>query len=230
MKILYVIPARGGSKRVPGKNIKPLNGKPLICYSIDIARQLTQDNNICVSTDDDEIIKTVENYGLKVPFKRPANLATDEATTNDVLLHAVQYYETKGCYYDSIVLLQPTSPFRKVIHVKEALTLYNEQLDIVVSVKRSNVASLIVTENARGYLEFCFNADRTKKRKVTEYFEYNGAIYIINIERLKKIGLDTFSKKKKYLMDDLSSHDIDTKLDWLIAEKILEKNLIRYSK
>ena len=88
--ILVVIPARGGSKGLPGKNIKNLGDKPLICYSIDVARAITFDDNICISTDDPKIIDVVEQYGLKVPFVRPAELASDTATTNDVLLHAVK--------------------------------------------------------------------------------------------------------------------------------------------
>ena len=83
---LVVIPARGGSKGIPHKNINIFNGKPLITYAIDCARAITLDNNICVSTDDDEIIEVVENYGLKVPFKRPDYLATDQCSTYDVLL------------------------------------------------------------------------------------------------------------------------------------------------
>ena len=116
MKILYIIPARGGSKGIPHKNIKPLNGKPLIYYTIDVARQLTSDENICVSSDDAEIIQAVEDYGLKVPFKRPDHLSTDTATTNDVLLHALNFYQSKGINYEVIILLQPTSPLRTVQH------------------------------------------------------------------------------------------------------------------
>ena len=89
--ILVVIPARGGSKGLPGKNIKNLCGKPLIAYSIDVARAITLDDNICVSTDDHKIIDVVEKYGLHVPFVRPAELASDTASTNDVLLHAVKF-------------------------------------------------------------------------------------------------------------------------------------------
>ena len=90
-EVLFVIPARGGSKRLPKKNIKPLAGKPLICYSLDIARQLTDDGNICISTDSDDIISVVSDCGYHVPFKRPDELASDTATTNDVLVHAVNY-------------------------------------------------------------------------------------------------------------------------------------------
>lgn len=223
MKILYVIPARGGSKGIPHKNIKLLNGKPLICYSIDVARQLTNDENICVSTDDNDIIEVVENYGLKVPFKRPDHLATDTAKTDDVLLHAVNFYETKGIYYDVLILLQPTSPLRKVLHVKEALNLYNDNLDMVISVKESHSASVLCTENENGFLEFCFNKSSARRQEIPSYYEYNGAIYIINVDKLKKLGLSGFTLKKKYIMDEFSSVDIDIPLDWIIVESILKQ-------
>lgn len=223
MKILYVIPARGGSKGIPRKNIKPLNGKPLIYYTIDVARQLTTDDNICVTTDDDEIIDVVESYGLKVPFKRPDYLATDTATTNDVLLHAVNYYESEGETYDLLVLLQPTSPLRKAIQVKEALSLYRDDLDMVVSVKESHAASVICKENEDGFLEFCLNRSASRRQDMASYYEYNGAIYIINIDKLKELGLGGFTKKKKYVMDEISSHDIDDQLDWQFAEIIGQK-------
>lgn len=222
MKILYVIPARGGSKGIPHKNIKPLNGKPLIYYSIDVARQMTTDDHICVSTDDDEIIDVVERYGLKVPFKRPNNLATDSATTNDVILHAINFYEAKGDFYDVVVLLQPTSPLRNPKHVKEAIELYTDDIDMVVSVKESHVASVICKENVDGFLEFCFNKSATRRQEVTSYYEYNGAVYIINIKRLIEKGLSGFTKTRKYIMDEISSIDIDIPLDWIVVESIIK--------
>lgn len=222
MKILYIIPARGGSKGIPHKNIKLLNGKPLIYYTIDVARQLTTDDHICVSTDDDEIIEVVENYGLKVPFIRPDYLATDTATTNDVLLHAVDFFASKGIYYDLLILLQPTSPLRNSLHVKEALSLYNNDLDMVVSVKESHIASVLCTENNNGFLEFCLNNSASRRQEMASYYEYNGAVYIINIEHLKEKNLSGFTKKKKYVMDDFSSIDIDVPLDWLIVESIMK--------
>lgn len=222
MKILYFIPARGGSKGIPHKNIKLLNGKPLIYYSIDVARQLTNDENICVSTDDDEIIKVVENYGLKVPFKRPGHLATDTATTNDVMVHAVNFFEKKNIFYDVVVLLQPTSPLRMVNHVKEALDQFNYQIDMVVSVKESKSASVLHVENEDGFLRSCFNKAGLRRQEFASYYEYNGAVYIINIKQLMKKGIDGFYYNKKYLMDEISSLDIDTPIDWIIVETILK--------
>lgn len=110
--LLIIIPARGGSKGIPKKNIKPLNGKPLIYYSIDVAREITTDENICVTTDDEEIIQCVKEYGLEVPFKRPKELATDYAGSNEVILHALDFYEKKGkimtvlYYYSQHLLLE----------------------------------------------------------------------------------------------------------------------------
>lgn len=154
MNILVIIPARGGSKGIPGKNIKLLGGKPLIYYAIDVARAIVDDTHICVSTDDDQIIRVVEQYGLSVPFIRPTELATDTAGSYGVLLHALSFYESKGEHFDAVVLLQVTSPFRTVNHVREALNLYNKDLDMVVSVKEtdSNPYYLCFEEDTEGML------------------------------------------------------------------------------
>ena len=130
---LFVIPARGGSKGLPGKNIKDLCGKPLIAHSIDIARAFVGDEDICVSTDSEEIKQVVENYGLSVPFFRPDYLATDTATSNDVLIHAVNFFKQQGREYKKLVLLQPTSPLRTVDDVFGCIKLYREDIDMVVS-------------------------------------------------------------------------------------------------
>src|SRR4051812_31104478 len=104
LKSLVVIPARGGSKGIPGKNIKPLNGKPLIYYSIDIARKITTDENICVTSDNQDIINRVEEYGMKVPFIRPKELATDTTGSYETILHAIDFYENIGKTYENIIL------------------------------------------------------------------------------------------------------------------------------
>ncbi len=221
MKILYIIPARGGSKGIPHKNIKMLAGKPLICYSIDVAKALTTDENICVSTDDNEIIKVVEEYGLKVPFKRPDYLATDTASTSDVLVHAIEYYERQSKRYDVIVLLQPTSPLRKIEQLKDALKLYNDNLDMVVSVKESHAPAVLCTENIDGFLELSINKTGIRRQDVSSHYEYNGAVYIVNVEMLKQKTFAGLSRIKKYVMDEQTSIDIDTLLDWDFAEFLI---------
>ena len=166
MKPLVVIPARGGSKGILRKNIKLLGGKPLIQYTIEAAREVFPDELICVTTDDLEIKEVVERLGLKVPFLRPAELATDEAGTYEVLIHAINYYESQGYYPDTIILLQVTSPFRTGKHIKEALELFDDKCEMVVSVKetKANPYYVLQEENNEGWLvkskegNFGFNA------------------------------------------------------------------------
>lgn len=228
MNVLVIIPARGGSKGIPHKNIKPLNGKPLIYYTIDTARAITGDENICVSTDDDEIIEVVEKYGLKVPFKRPAELATDTAGTYEVLLHALSYYESQGKRYDAVLLLQNTSPFRKTEQVKEALQLFNKNVDMVVSVKQcaANPYYCVFEENEDGYLNVCKGDGNIFRRQdAPKVYEYNGAIYIMNPEVLKTTHMHKMQKRVKYVMDDTTSFDLDTMQDWNMAEIIMENKL-----
>lgn len=155
MKPLIVIPARGGSKGVLRKNIKVLGNKPLIQYTIDAAKGVFDDEFICVSTDDFEIKSVVEQLGLKVPFLRPNELASDTAGTYEVLLHAISFYESKGYFPDTLILLQPTSPFRTSAHIKEALKLYDESIEMVVSVKetKANPYYILFEEDSNGYLK-----------------------------------------------------------------------------
>ena len=223
-KILVVIPARGGSKGLPGKNIKNLCGKPLIAYSIDIARAITSDDNICVSTDDIEIKNVVEKYGLFVPFIRPSELATDTATTNDVLLHAIDFYEKQGKVYDIILLLQPTSPLRKIEEVKEAISIYQNDVDMVVSVTKSHAPAVLCQENESGYIELIYNKKAIGRQSLTTLYEFNGAIYVINVNSLKLKGLSGFNKRIKYEMPKESSIDIDDIYDFYLVESILSNN------
>ena len=226
MKILVIIPARGGSKGIPHKNIKPLNGKPLIHYTIDEAREIVVDEDICVSTDDPEIIKCVENYGLVVPFVRPAELATDTAGTYEVLLHALNFFEKQGRHYDVVLLLQNTSPFRKSEQIKDALKLYTPDIDMVVSVKEcpANPYYCVFEEDNKGFLHVCKgDGNITRRQDAPKVYEYNGAIYVINPHSLKQMPLNKFSRRIKYVMDEQSSLDLDTMNDWRMAELIVSQ-------
>jgi len=227
MKPLIVIPARGGSKGVPGKNIKPLGGKPLIQYTIEAAQALFDPNLICVSTDDSKIKSTVEDLGQPVPFLRPEYLATDTAGTYEVLLHALDFYaDEKNYEADTLILLQPTSPFRTAQHLEEALSLYTEGLDLLVSVKetKANPYYLLFEEDAEGFLVKSKEANFTRRQDCPKVWELNGAIYIINVDALRKKPLHLLENRKKFLMDEVSSHDIDTMLDWIIALQLLKLN------
>lgn len=230
MKPLVVIPARGGSKGIPHKNIKELGGKPLIYYTIDVARKFTGDENICVSTDDDAIIKVVEAYGLKVPFKRPASLATDYAGTNGVLLHALDFYEQQGLRYDMVVLLQATSPFRRAEDVIEAAKLYDSSIDMVTSVMPAKCNPYYdgYEEDATGLLTISKGDGRIERRQdAPSVWQLNGAVYIINPVTLKTKGLAGMTKIRKYVMDETHSVDIDDMLDWKMAEIMLNEGLVK---
>ena len=228
MKDLVLIPARGGSKGIPGKNIKPLNGRPLIYYTLDAACTVASSENICVSTDSDEVIRTVREYGLDVPFKRPDYLATDAASTYDVIRHAIDFYEQNGMNYDRVVLLQPTSPFRTGKHIHEALPLYQPGLDMVVSVKitRANPYFTLFEDNREGFLLPSKPATFTCRQDCPAVYEYNGAIYIMNVQSLKNGPPRGFSKIKKYLMTEEESLDVDTNIDWIVAEAVLSQKEI----
>lgn len=229
MKYLVVIPARGGSKGIPHKNIKPLGEKPLIYYSIDVARQFTTDENICVTTDDAEIISVVEQHGLKVPFVRPAELATDTCGSSEVIQHAYQFFVDKGILYDAIVLLQPTSPFRKVKFIKEAVALYDESIDMVTSVRPAACNPYYdgFEENADGLLQIS-KGDGTiaRRQEAPKVWQQNGSIYVINPKSLIEKGMGGFTKIKKYAMPEAYSVDLDTMLDWKMAELIIKEGIL----
>lgn len=229
MKSLFLITARGGSKGIPHKNIKPLAGKPLICYAIDVARLFTGDENICLSTDDDAIIQTAEDYGLRVPFKRPDELASDTAGSYEVILHALKFYEDKGQKYDNIVLLQPTSPFRTKEDVEGCISKYDEGCDMVVSVKpaSSNPYYDIFEEDANGNLVISKGDGKiTRRQEAPKCYEYNGAVYVINPTSLKTMHMNDFEKIRFYEMSEIHSVDLDTMLDWKYAELLIEEKLV----
>ncbi|WP_445749695.1 acylneuraminate cytidylyltransferase family protein [Polaribacter sp.] len=230
MKPLVIIPARGGSKGVPRKNIKLLNGIPLIHYTIKAAQQIFDNDIICVSTDDEEIKQVAEQTNIIVPFLRPKELASDTAGSYEVLLHAIEHYAKNGYEADTLILLQPTSPFRTALHMQEALKLYSNEIDMVVSVKetKSNPYYILFEEDENGFLRKSKEASFTRRQDCPKVWEYNGAIYIINIESLKKDTIGRFKKIIKYEMDEFSSHDIDTLFDWDMAELMTAKQNKEY--
>lgn len=219
---LFVIPARGGSKGLPGKNIKELCGKPLIAYSIDVAREFVDDKHICVSTDSEEIKHVVESYGLFVPFLRPDHLATDTATTNDVLVHAVNFFKEQGIEYNKLVLLQPTSPLRTSQDVQGAIELYRDDIEMVVSVMKSHAPAVLCSENKDGYVELVYNKNAVGRQQLQDMYEFNGAVYVINIQALLDKGLSKFINRVKYVMSKDHSVDIDDIYDFYQVEAIIK--------
>ncbi len=230
-KILFVIPARGGSKGIPGKNIKPMGGIPLICRSIDIARKFVDDKDICVTTDSDDIIDVVKKHGMNIPFKRPDYLATDTASSYDVLIHALNFYKDKGIEYEWMVLLQPTTPFRKEEDIRKMLEMMNNDLDMVVSVKEAetNPYYNCYSVNERGYLQkFIKTQNSSYGRQQTKpaIYEKNGSVYVINISSLRKQKINEFDKVLFYKMNKVYSIDLDEPLDWIFAEAVYNAGLL----
>ena len=224
-KTLFVIPARGGSKGIPRKNIAPLAGRPLIAYSIDVALQLADPTMVCLSTDDDEIRKVAESLGLPVPYRRPAEFAADTSGSREVILDAMDYYDRHGVEYDKVVLLQPTSPLRTAEDVKAAIDLYSSDIDMVVSV---------VESKANPYYD-CFETDEdgflhvskgdgllTRRQDAPKAWQYNGAVYVINPQSLRDMPMGRFPRRIPSPMPKERSLDIDTPLDLLIAETVMK--------
>lgn len=223
MATLFLIPARGGSKGIPGKNIKPFCGKPLICHSIDHARALSEDALICVSTDSEEIRRVAEDHGLHVPFLRPAELATDRSGSREVMIHALDRYRDMGVDIDRLVLLQPTSPLRTPEDIQNCLDLYTPQLDMVVSVKEAatNPYYNAFEPDEDGYLHISKGPGTyTRRQDAPKVWEYNGAVYVINPASLRERPMGLFKHRRMYAMPTERSVDLDTPLDWLMAEQL----------
>lgn len=228
MRKLFLIPARGGSKGLPQKNILNLAGRPMIYYTLDAAiDSMDSDDELCVSTDNDEIIKTVEKYGLKVKFKRPDELASDTASTEDVLDHTLKWYESRGVFFDIIILLQVTSPLRNSVHIKKALNLFDKEIDLIVSVREtdSNPYYVLFEENKNGFLEKSKKGNFTRRQDCPIVYELNGAIYIYNSLSLKNKKISEFKRVKKYIMNKRDSIDIDNKIDFQLAEILMNNKI-----
>lgn len=226
---LYIIPARGGSKGIPHKNIKPLAGKPLIEYSIDAARDAgAPDSHILLSTDDPAIAEVARTHGLPVPFMRPDELATDTSGSREVILHAMDMADSMGLRYDCVVLLQPTSPMRTADDIRAALALYHPDIDMVVSVvpAASNpYYNCFETDAATGYLHISKGDGLyTRRQDAPDAWEYNGAVYVINPDSIRRMPLGAFPRRVPAPMPRNRSIDLDSELDWTIAEAIMAQN------
>ncbi|RAI89501.1 acylneuraminate cytidylyltransferase family protein [Algoriphagus yeomjeoni] len=224
MKILYLIPARGGSKGIPKKNIKEIAGIPLIGYTIKAAKEVADSIDICVSTDSEEIAEVAKSFGVEIPFLRPAEISSDFATNEQVIMHALNFYRDRGVTYDFVVVLQPTSPLRTGTHIQEALTLIKEDSELIVSVKEtdSNPYYVLFEEDKKGVLCKVKTGVFTRRQECPIVYELNGAIYVINAARIREKGYQKLNMSK-YLMDKRNSIDIDDLIDFSLAEILLSQ-------
>lgn len=225
--ILAIIPARGGSKRLPKKNVRNLCGKPLISWTIDTARQSIYIDRLVVSTDDEETARLSQEFGAEVPFIRPSELSTDSAKSIDVVNHALKYMSDSGAKFDYVMLLQPTSPLRTTQHIDEAIELLElKSADGIVSVCECEHPSKWsgVLHNDFSLDSFLqANNDEQRQQGSEKLHRLNGSIYLMKIVDGQSCD-NCFPAKNgfAYVMEIACSVDIDTAEDFKQAEIILQ--------
>jgi CMP-N,N'-diacetyllegionaminic acid synthase len=216
MKIIGLITARANSKRIKGKNTKKLLGHPLVLWTIKSAKNVKEINDIYVSTDDNEVIKICKKFNVKVPWKRPKQLCNSKSLSEDAVIHFLNWYEKKFGKIDGLLLLQPTSPFRKKISIEKAIKVFKK------NPSKSVVSFSPVEEKTKNNLFFLNNKIKKiyKKKDISSLVKLNGSIYISSPKNLRKY--------KSFLKPNVvpfiqtakeESIDIDTKEDWDFAEK-----------
>lgn len=228
MKTLFLIPARGGSKGIPGKNIKPFCGTPLIALPIAQALSIADDPaDVCVSTDDEAIARVAAEAAAPVAFMRPAALAADSTPSRDVILHALDFYAGRGISYDRVVLLQPTSPLRNADDIRRTISAYDEAS---AAGRRPDMAVTVCLADANPYYN-AFEADAdgflhlskgdgsvTRRQDAPDVWQYNGAVYVISADALRHAPMSRFQRIIPVEMPSSRSVDLDTPADWLLAE------------
>ena len=229
-KILWLIAARGGSKSIPGKNIKILGNQPLISYRIQsaIATQISSD--IWVSTDSEKYAQIAKEYGAEIPFLRPDYLATDDTSSVDVLLHAMDYALSLDKKYDFIGLLEPTSPFVQSTDLDKAIELLekNDNASAIVATKESNPNRLFIQKEEEYLSELADNLKLYKKQGRQSFVKEitpSGGFYICKWNNFLKTKSFYTEKTLSYLLDDISGLEIDEPLDWEFAEFIVNKTV-----
>jgi CMP-N,N'-diacetyllegionaminic acid synthase len=226
MKNIAIIPARSGSKGLKDKNIRLLNGQPLIKYSIDAAISANIFDEVMVSTDSNIYAEIAKNCGASVPFLRSKVNSTDKASSWDVVLEVLNYYQQYDRNFDTFCLLQPTSPLRKAEDILSAYNIFNKkQAKAVVSVCKVEHSPLwcnVLGEN--NSLDNFLSADRMKQRQeLKQYYRINGAIYIANIKKFLENNNLYMKDCYAYIMNQKRSVDIDTIDDFDYAEYLLQK-------
>ncbi len=228
MKILGIIPARGGSKGIPGKNIKVLGGKPLIAWTIDQARKALLLNYFMVNTDDEQIAETARQYGAQVPFLRPTELAADETPTLDVVEHTLRFFGSKGQNFDAVCLLQPTSPFRPDGLIDQAIkTFIESDADALVTVRPvpdEFNPHWVFEPDEQGFLKIATGDTEIipRRQELPPAYFRDGSIYLTKSEViLERHSL--YGEKLAYLVmpDNVPYINLDTPSDWEQAERII---------
>lgn len=228
MKILGIIPARGGSKGVPGKNSKLLAGKPLISYSIEAAQESNLITDLVISSEDNSILDIAKNKGVKYIIKRPAELATDESPTILTVIHTLNYFKDKNIEFDAICLLQPTSPFRTGNFIDKAVEQFKQSksdaLVSVIEVPHNYNPHWVFEEDENKNLKISTGEKQiiSRRQELPKAFIRDGSIYITKTTVLFNME-SLFGNSLSYIKSDIKSYiNIDTLDDWNEAEEILK--------
>lgn len=230
MKILGIIPARGGSKGVPNKNIRLLGGKPLLQYTIEVAQQANF-HRLILTTDSQAIAEVARGFGVEVPFIRPVHLAEDTTPMLPVLQHAVDYLEKHGDYYDFICLLQPTNPFRKVAHIVGCFELQCQtNADTVMTIlpvpsEYNPHWVYFQTEDKGLVLSTGEPVPIPRRQELPTAYHREGSVYLVKRDVLMLQSTLYGEKVVGYLMVPEESVNIDTLADWEHAEQMLQTRI-----
>ena len=222
---LAIIPARGGSKGIPGKNLRELAGKPLIAWSILAARAAARVDRVVVSTDDEAIAEAARAYGAEVPFLRPAHLATDAAPTEPVMAHALDWYEAAGESFHNIILLQPTSPLRREGTIDAALARFEaEGADSLLGVCETH--HFFWRRGADGDAEALYDYRNRPRRQdiapADRRYRETGSIYISRTEAFRDSGNRLSGKIIMFEMAEEESWELDSEADFQILEALFD--------
>lgn len=228
MKVLGLIPARGGSKGIPGKNIKNLGGKPVLAYTIESAKESKYLTKTILSSDDPEIIQVATQLGLEVPFVRPSDLAADASPTLPVIIHALRFFEELGEQFDAVCLLQVTNPFRRKGMIDEAIQKFIEtDADALVSVlpvPHEFNPHWVFEPQEDGILKIATGEEKiiTRRQELPPAYYRDGAIYLTKTQVLLDQN-SLYGKKLAYLVGDQDRYvNLDTMKDWEAAESLVK--------
>ncbi len=227
MKYIVLICARGGSKGLPGKNVKPLNEIPLIGWSINIAKQIDRASRIIVSTDSEEIAKVALEYGAEAPFIRPKGLAQDDSPEWLVWRHAIKHVESyENEDINAIIVLPVTAPLRSVKDVNACIDLFEEgEIDTVITVSEANRSPYfnMIVNNDNGYASLVISPENqiTRRQDAPEVFDMTTVAYVVNTNVVKLSNSIFEGKVKSIIIPQERSIDIDTLLDFKIAECLI---------
>ena len=227
-KFLAIIPARGGSKGIPNKNIMAISGKPLIAYTIDAGKKSKYIDELIVSTDSEVIKVIAQQYGAKVPFLRSEELSNDTSKSIDVVIHSIDFYRKNNVSFDYVILLQPTSPLRTFKHLDEAIEkLIESKSTSLVSVCEASENPVLMRsiENEKLKEVISFEGTNLRRQDLPTFYIFNGALYINSNDMLVNEKKFVDENTIPYVMNKESSIDIDTMLDARLVELIIDTSI-----